>query len=88
MPRKTKDKPVVPIIGVIEKGVAPSLKKRSTYPFLDMAPGDSFVAQGIARNKVAAAVSSHKKRHGGDWSMEPDDKTGGIRVRFNAYKEA
>lgn len=51
----------------IEKGVAPPKKRgRVTYPFSEMAVGDSFVVKGDeqARKRAGCAAVLHGKRKG------------------------
>jgi hypothetical protein len=68
-------------VGTIEKGIPLPIKtRRHKYPFADMKPGDSFSTQHIPLNRINAAISSHKKRHGGEYRTSADPKTGGIRV--------
>lgn len=62
----------------LEKGVplpdAYSVRKRQ-YPFAQMEIGDSFSAPEEMRARLSAALSTHKRRHGGEYRILRDSRT-------------
>ena len=61
----------------IEKGV-PLQTNRQTYPFAQMAIGDSFFVADISSSKLTSAASYWAKRHGTKFTVRAVD--GGARV--------
>ncbi len=66
----------------IDKGKTPKRKRRSTYPFDDMKPGDSFTYEG---HRSTAAVSFGSYLAAGLYSTEPIG-TDGKHWRFHLIK--
>lgn len=77
-------------IGKIEKDVPlPRIHYRAKYPFADLKVGDSFLTKGIPRDKLRAAIASHRERHGNhlQYVISVDEKTGGLRIHRQMDKD-
>ena len=82
-PAPTRERPKV---FIIEKGIAlpertfgTNLKPRETsYPFAQMAVGDSFFVRGAKQSSLGAAANSWGKKHGMHFATRIVE--GGVRV--------